>query len=42
MVDYVVGVKLLDIIMVLFNGFKDVIEINIFILVFGGFLNIVM
>ena len=24
-----------------FNGFKDAIEINIFILVLGGFLNIV-
>ncbi len=41
MVDHVVGAKLSDIIMAPFNGFKDAIEINIFILVLGGFLNIV-
>ncbi|MGH2096209.1 YfcC family protein, partial [Enterococcus faecalis] len=41
MVDHVVGAKLCDIIMAPFNGFKDAIEINIFILVLGRFLNIV-
>lgn len=41
MVDHVVGAKLSDIVMAPFNGFKDAIEISIFILVLGGFLNIV-
>ncbi|MGC3658029.1 YfcC family protein, partial [Enterococcus faecalis] len=41
MVDHVVGAKLSDNIMAPFNGFKEAIEIKIFILVLGGFLNIV-
>lgn len=40
-VDHVVGAKLSDFVMAPFNGFKDAIEICVFILVLGGFLNIV-
>jgi uncharacterized ion transporter superfamily protein YfcC len=41
MVDHVVGAKLSDVVMSPFNGFKEAIEISVFILVLGGFLNIV-
>lgn len=41
MVDHVVGAHLYDIVMSPFNGFKDAIDISIFILVLGGFLNLV-
>jgi len=40
-VDHVVGAKISDLVMSPFNGFKDAIEICVFILVLGGFLNIV-
>ncbi|MGX7014992.1 YfcC family protein [Vagococcus silagei] len=41
MVDHVVGAKLSDIIMSPFHGFQQAVDISIFILVLGGFLNIV-
>ncbi|EIW2105311.1 YfcC family protein [Enterococcus faecalis] len=41
MVDKVIGAKISDIVMSPFNGFNDAIEISIFILVLGGFLNLV-
>lgn len=40
-VDHVVGAQFSDIIMAPFRGFQEAIEISIFILVLGGFLNIV-
>ncbi|GEQ49585.1 YfcC family protein [Tetragenococcus koreensis] len=40
-VNQVVGAKISDIVMAPFNGFRDAIEISVFILVLGGFLNIV-
>lgn len=41
MVDKVIGANISDIVMAPFNGFKDAIEISVFILVLGGFLNLV-
>lgn len=41
MVDHVVGAHLFDVVMAPFNGFRDAIEISFFILVLGGFLNLV-
>ncbi|MBP2099173.1 YfcC family protein [Enterococcus rivorum] len=40
-VDQVVGAKISDLVMSPFNGFRDAIDICVFILVLGGFLNIV-
>lgn len=40
-VSQVVGAKLSDLVMSPFNGFKDAIEICVFILCLGGFLNVV-
>lgn len=40
-VDHVIGARISDIIMSPFNGFRDAIDICVFILVLGGFLNIV-
>ena len=40
-VDHVIAAKLSDVIMSPFNGFRDAIDICVFILVLGGFLNIV-
>ncbi|WEG72977.1 YfcC family protein [Vagococcus intermedius] len=40
-VDHVIGAKISDIVMSPFNGFRDAIDICVFILVLGGFLNIV-
>lgn len=40
-VSKVVGASLADVVMSPFNGFKDAIEICVFILVLGGFLNII-
>ena len=39
--DHVIGANISDIFMSPFNGFKEAIEICVFILVLGGFLNIV-
>lgn len=39
--DQVVGAKISDVIMSPFFGFRDALEINVFILILGGFLNIV-
>ncbi|MFW3587692.1 YfcC family protein [Vagococcus fluvialis] len=39
--DHVIGANLSDVFMSPFNGFKEAIEICVFILVLGGFLNIV-
>lgn len=36
-VNQVVGAKISDIVMAPFNGFRDAIEISVFILVLGGF-----
>ncbi|MGO3732394.1 MAG: YfcC family protein [Vagococcus sp.] len=41
MVDHVVGARISDIVMSPFYGFRDAIDICVFILVLGGFLNIV-
>lgn len=41
MADHVIGANISDIFMSPFNGFKEAIEICVFILVLGGFLNIV-
>lgn len=41
MVDHVVGASLSDILMSPFHGFQEAVDISIFILVLGGFLNIV-
>lgn len=41
MVDHVVGASISDVVMAPFNGFKEAIDICVFILVLGGFLNIV-
>lgn len=41
MVDHVVGATLADIVMAPFHGFQNAIEICVFILILGGFLNIV-
>ncbi|MBP1042894.1 YfcC family protein [Vagococcus sp. BWB3-3] len=41
LVDRVVGARLSDLVMSPFNGFRDAIDICVFILVLGGFLNIV-
>lgn len=40
-VNHVVGAKISDVVMAPFHGFQDAIEISVFILVLGGFLNIV-
>lgn len=41
MIDHVVGATVSDVVMAPFNGFKEAIDICVFILVLGGFLNIV-
>ncbi|GAA3023380.1 YfcC family protein [Tetragenococcus solitarius] len=40
-VNHIVGAKISDVVMAPFHGFQDAIEISVFILVLGGFLNIV-
>lgn len=41
MVDTVVGANLSDVVMAPFNGFRDALDISVFVLILGGFLNIV-
>lgn len=41
MISHVTGASLADIVMSPFNGFREAIEISFFILILGGFLNIV-
>lgn len=40
-VNHVVGARLSDLVMSPFNGFRDAIDICVFVLILGGFLNIV-
>ncbi|WP_423253123.1 YfcC family protein [Melissococcus plutonius] len=40
-VNHVVGARLSDLVMSPFNGFRDTIDICVFVLILGGFLNIV-
>lgn len=39
--DHVIGARLADVIMAPFYGFRDAVDISVFILVLGGFLNVV-